>query len=111
MQDEESRMAGSMQMEESEAKHRAQPGALTHIESSDNSGGIPRHELQVGGRLAVQELALRREPAACIHNTKHSGHLSPKCRSRTSSPIHHKNFNGEDDEQLNTYRTSCRGGA
>lgn len=69
MQDEESRMAGSMQMEESEAKHRAQPGALTHIESSDNSGGIPRHELQVGGRLAVQELALRREPAACIHNT------------------------------------------
>lgn len=39
--------------------------ALTHIESSDDAGGVPRNELQIGGRLAVQEPVLGRESPAC----------------------------------------------
>lgn len=51
--------------ENSDVKQRAKAcTALTHIESSDDARGVSRHELQIRGRLAVQELVLRREASA-----------------------------------------------
>jgi hypothetical protein len=38
---------------------------LTHIKSGDHSGGVPRHQPQIGARLPVEELVLGHEPTTC----------------------------------------------
>jgi hypothetical protein len=39
--------------------------ALTPIESSDNSGRVPWHDLQIGCPIAIQKLVLGRKVPAC----------------------------------------------